>query len=356
MNKKIGQMKKKIQELQKRQTEIIIGAVIVLVILSLFLFIGFTKFGVNDSTNKTVPDNTSKTLINTPKASTNTSSTTVIQKNQSTSSQTPAVGQTLPLKKCTDKDQDGFCEETSNLPASTAGGDCNDNNFAINPGAQETCDGVDNNCNGNVDEEPQCKPEDCGNGIDDDNDGKVDCFDSECGCPSGKSCINAVCSVAKLPGSCTLDNECNATSKCLKGNCKECVPGILLGQISDSAKYFCPFGNGWYDCDPASSGSIVSTYNNITYQCDGIIWNFQPLSPCVSSLDCVNYGEKCVSNKCILCDSSNIGSLTITNKFLCDSAFWKPCHINSSAGIANNGTSVTVSNTQYSCNTGVGWS
>ena len=30
--------------------------------------------------------------------------------------------------------------------------DCNDNNFAINPSAAEVCDGVDNNCDGNIDE------------------------------------------------------------------------------------------------------------------------------------------------------------------------------------------------------------
>jgi len=31
-------------------------------------------------------------------------------------------------------------------------GDCNDNNFAIKPGVAEICDGIDNNCNGSIDE------------------------------------------------------------------------------------------------------------------------------------------------------------------------------------------------------------
>jgi hypothetical protein len=43
---------------------------------------------------------------------------------------------------CVDADSDGYCSLT----------DCNDSNPTINPGASETCDGVDNDCDGQTDE------------------------------------------------------------------------------------------------------------------------------------------------------------------------------------------------------------
>lgn len=64
------------------------------------------------------------------------------------SNTSPEVAQT----NCVDKDGDGYCDSTAKLP-----GDCNDNNGNIHPGADEckadgTGNGVDDNCNGVVDE------------------------------------------------------------------------------------------------------------------------------------------------------------------------------------------------------------
>ena len=60
-----------------------------------------------------------------------------------------------PLPVDTDNDGDGFCVDVDGSGTCDMGGtvgDCNDNNAAINPSAVEMCDGVDNNCNGLIDE------------------------------------------------------------------------------------------------------------------------------------------------------------------------------------------------------------
>ena len=64
-----------------------------------------------------------------------------------------------PTMYYSDNDQDGygddatgvlFCQAPVNMIA--IGGDCDDNNNAVNPGASEVCDGLDNNCDGQEDE------------------------------------------------------------------------------------------------------------------------------------------------------------------------------------------------------------
>jgi hypothetical protein len=59
-------------------------------------------------------------------------------------------GPPLPMDACLDNDGDGYpgtghCSGVSNL-------DCNDDDPAIHPQASEVCNGVDDNCDGNVDE------------------------------------------------------------------------------------------------------------------------------------------------------------------------------------------------------------
>lgn len=72
----------------------------------------------------------------------------------------------VPETGCTprliDGDGDGYASATCAPGSQFKGGDCNDGNSAVFPGAEETCDGNDNNCNAMVDEgavESLCYPD-----------------------------------------------------------------------------------------------------------------------------------------------------------------------------------------------------
>jgi cysteine-rich repeat protein len=56
------------------------------------------------------------------------------------------------IEVCNDVDGDGFGSPGTVLCPAGAAEDCDDSNFDINPDATEVCDGIDNDCNGAVDE------------------------------------------------------------------------------------------------------------------------------------------------------------------------------------------------------------
>src|SRR5262245_30320812 len=73
---------------------------------------------------------------------------------------------------CTDTDSDGYVTcQGCDAPGGTTCSECDVGNGDVNPGETETCNNVDDDCNGTVDDEVVPDPI---NGVDDDNDGEID--------------------------------------------------------------------------------------------------------------------------------------------------------------------------------------
>lgn len=149
---------------------------------------------------------------------------------------------------CPDNDNDGF----------DAAGDCNDQNPNVFPGASESCDSIDNNCDGTVDEGcPTCTDADqdgffaqasCGS--------VVDCDDQD---ESRNPAVAEVCGDG-------IDNNCDEQ---VDEDCLSCVPGASCetGSVGECAE-------GVYDLGctcialNTSSAEICDSLDN---DCDGAV-------------------------------------------------------------------------------------
>ena len=141
-----------------------------------------------------------------------------------------------------DEDGDGFggeawTEPTREAPegAVATGGDCDDADPAIHPGADETCDGVDNDCSGATDEP-----------FDDDGDG-----DSEC----GADCDDADPRVSgALPEVCDrVDNDCDGT----------------IDETKDGEPFDAD-GDGWSVCRGDCDDTHAARFPSNREVCDGV--------------------------------------------------------------------------------------
>ena len=233
-----------------------------------------------------------------------------------------------------DQDLDGVgdaCEDDLDGDGSPDNKDCAPDNAGIFPGAEEVCDGLDNNCNALIDEgfldsdldglkncadsdddndgDPDgsdCAPlnpalfsgapEVC-NGLDDDCDEKVDeglgtqscgkggCFHEEPDCADGKPVLcdplagiaNEVCD--------GIDNDCDGltdedlgTTSCGEGVCQHTVPNCVEGKT--------------VPCDPLQ-GAGDDICDNKDNDCDGTIDEEQPLLACGKG-QCFHTVESCV--------------------------------------------------------------
>ncbi len=154
---------------------------------------------------------------------------------------------------CTDADNDGFSLEGGSCGAI----DCNDANQAINPGAAEICDGIDNNCVNRIIDET--------NNL----------------CDNGLFCDGA--------------ETCGGSAGCRSGTPINCNDGISCTQ----------------DICNENTDSCVNSPNNALCNnglfCDGIETCSSTLGCQAGAQQCTSVGQSCdeTSNVCRLCDLTN---------------------------------------------------
>ena len=136
-----------------------------------------------------------------------------------------------------DNDCDGEIDEGFDVDGddyTSCGGDCNDGDASINPDAEEVCDGVDNNCDGNVDEGfTNTDGDDQADCVDpdDDNDGCLDAVDANPLESSGDTDCDGIhddCDVCPS-GDDTVDNNADGIPDCSQ----------LLDYEEYSAEWYC---------------------------------------------------------------------------------------------------------------------
>lgn len=211
-----------------------------------------------------------------------------------------------PLATClTDADKDGFGVEPANAPcpldldAAPKSRDCNDNAASAFPGGTETCgDGLDNDCNGKIDDGPR---EIC-NGVDDDCNastpdgagacGTLQCRDAQCltackadnDCVTGLHCVSGACEGTQNGANCEADEQCSSGSCNFEG---KCGAKVIVGSACNSPG----------DCQSGSS-------------CTNGTCKQEPGAPCATDNECASLTcfKTCLTGKGVLnagCDASS---------------------------------------------------
>jgi len=239
---------------------------------------------------------------------------------------------------CKDKDNDGYFSLDSG-PHCPGKRDCNDSDPKINPGALEECDGLDNDCDGNIDNEKQndskpltlfcyqvpcatktpihchsghwelCKPQNCPICLDKDKDGfklggphcaPIDCDDNDKNIRKGAKELcnnkdddcdgrtdNIVGTDNPITTSCVLSCGATGTKSCINGRWTSCEGGCKPCVDKDGDGYK-KGGNhcGLQDCndDPTDKNAksinpgTQEICNGIDDDCDGFIDNVRGTS------------------------------------------------------------------------------
>jgi hypothetical protein len=177
-----------------------------------------------------------------------------------------------PAQYCADVDQDnygdiGYCFTTCEKPYdffALPPTDCDNDSALINPGAAEICDGIDNNCDGNIDEGDPGGGTVCSTGLP----GVCAAGVRHCSA-GGLTCQQSVQPSAEICDG--MDNNCD-------GQVDEAFPQLNTA-CTDGNLGVCT-GTGTFVCDLAGTGTVCNitapgsspspeTCNGLDDNCDG---------------------------------------------------------------------------------------
>lgn len=160
---------------------------------------------------------------------------------------------------CTDVDGDGY-----GVGDACAGPDCNDCDVTVNAGAAETCNGVDDNCNGAIDEmlDPNLSPLTClGLGV---------CEGSQKVCRGGEWVCDYPPTFEAPETRCdNLDNDCDGRIDNVDGLGDACVAGE--GACAQSGVWICDGARGERACSAAPLEPVEELCNGVDDDCNGAI-------------------------------------------------------------------------------------
>ena len=232
---------------------------------------------------------------------------------------------------CSDPDGDGY---GSGLNCPKAGTDCAPYDETRNPDAEEVCDYLDNNCDGDIDEgfELDNDVENCGQC------GRV------CQAPEGTTavCEAGECGVSDCPegsGDCDLDpttcetdfgtdvnncggcgNRCefaNGVGACVEGDCQfvECNPGFFDNDAQPGCEY---------SCVPQNPGPELCDYED--NNCDGQVDEGFNLNTSLEHCGVCNYACSLGANANIECDAGECQLSSCQGAYRdCDGDYYNGC-------------------------------
>ena len=157
---------------------------------------------------------------------------------------------------CVDADEDGFFVG----PASCGETDCDDADADVNPGNVEACNGVDDDCNGMVDDailDQVCGVGGCETTV-------PGCVDGDVPTCTAGDPSDEICNAIDDDCNGTVDDDLGAPIVCGTGACERMVPGCA--------------GGGTMTCTPGTPG--LESCNGIDDDCDGTTDESLPTTTC----------------------------------------------------------------------------